>query len=364
MIIPKINGLRAFQATNNSSNTTASYPQTNYGLIMPRPLLKDTVSFGATAKMLESRAMGGVSLGVARSISKAAEPLQNKVKTFMQETFGEMVATKLNPKNPIYKICDRGKTPKSIVEKSATRQYNCKAEVLDFMTDLNGAKIVMRDGRKKYVEKVLSRFLIPIEKGEIELIEIENKRPKTTAKMKRTAKEQYDYASIDFLEKMVRAQEEKWESLDLKEPRRVRFDMSDLTDVNYSAIHFLFKFPGESRPFELMLMDKDVHDLKELDDKLFKILNNKDIDKKYKPLVDLVKPLTEPGNKEYLEKFNQYRGDAFIFQREKEPNVFVDIEDEAPAYFLPLKYNLPPVYDLNNLNRIMLECENHAKKRK
>lgn len=366
MNIPKIIGLRAFQTTNNSgsNNKTVSYPNTNYGLTMPRALSKDTVSFGATAKMLQSRAMGGVSLGVARSISKAAEPMQEKIETFMNRLFGDLVATQLNPKLPVFKLCGRVKTPKSIVEKSATRQYNCKAEVLDFMTDLNGAKIVMRDGRKKTVEKLLSRFFPAIEKGEIELIEIENKRPKTTEKMKRTAKEQYDYASIDFLEKMQRVQEEKWESLGLREKRRVRFDMNDITEVNYSAIHFLFKFPGEPRPFELMLMGKDVHDLKELDDKLFKILNNKDIDKKYKPLVDIVKPLNEPGNKEYLEKFNQYRGEAFIFQREKDPNVFVDLSSDTPAYFLPLKSNLPPVYDLNNLNRIMLECENHPKKKK
>lgn len=365
MIIPKIIGLKAFQTSrSDNSNQGVSYPQTtNYGLKMSPALSKDTVSFGATAKMLKSRSQGGVSLGVAKSISKAAEPMQKKAETFLNELLGDLVATELNPNNPVFKICGRVKTPKSIVEKSATRQYNCKAEVLDFMTDLNGTKIVMRDGRKKYVEKVLSRFLAPIERGEIELIEIENKRPHTTTSMKRYAKEQYDYASIDFLEKLQHTQEEKWESLGLKEKRTVRFDMSDLTEVNYSALHFLFKLPGEPRPFELMLMGKDVHDLKELDDKLFKILNNKDIDKKYKPLVDIVQPLTEPGNKEYLEKFNQYRGDAFIFQREKEPNVFAESLD-APAYFLPLKYNLPPVYDLNNLNRIMLECEKTAKKKK
>lgn len=355
MNIPKINSLRFFQVTNNDTNNV-SYPNTNFGLKMQEPIKADTLSFKATAKMLQSRSQGGVSLIVAKSISKAAEPMQKKAETFLNELFGDLVATKLNPKNPIHKICGRVKTPKSIVEKSATRQYNCKAEVLDFMTDLNGTKIVMRDGRKKTVNKILARFIQPIEKGEIELIEIENKRPKTTSKFKRKAKEQYDYASVDTLEQLQRIQEEKWESLNLKESKRVNLNLNDITAVNYSAIHFLFKLPGEPRPFELMLMGKDVHDLKELDDKLFKILNNKDIDKKYKPLVDIVKPLMEPGNKTFLERFNQYRGDAFIFQREKEPNVFVEKQDVAP-YFLPLKSSLPPQYDLNNLYKIMSECE-------
>ncbi len=359
MNIPQIMGLRF---TPQVSENRVKNNSCNYGLTMTKPLAYDTVSFGATAKMLNSRTEG-ISLQVARNVSKAAEPMQEKIQKFMNGLFGDLVATELNPKNPVLKICGRVKTPKSIVEKSATRQYNCKAEVLDFMTDLNGAKIVFRDGRKKVVEKVLSRFLQPIEKGEIELIEIENKRPKATLKMKRSAKEQYDYASIDFLEKLQRAQEEKWESLGAREERLVRFDMSDITDINYPAIHFLLKFPEELRPFELMVMGKDVNDIKELDDKLFKILNNKDIDKKYKPLVDVVKPLMEPGNQQYLEKMNQYRGDAFLFQREKEPNAFVGALD-TPPYFLPLKYNLPPVYDLNNLYRIMIECEHAGKKKK
>lgn len=362
MNIPKINSLRFFQVTNNDTNNV-SYPNTNFGLKMQEPIKADTLSFKATAKMLQSRSQGGVSLIVAKSISKAAEPMQKKAETFLNELLGDLVATELNPKNPIYKICGRVKTPKSIVEKSATRQYNCKAEVLDFMTDLNGTKIVMRDGSKKVVEKVLSRFIKPIEKGEIELQEIENKRPKITKDFKKNEREKYDYTSSDFLENLQRVQEEKWESLNLKEPRRVRLDLNDLTEINYPAVHFLFKFPGEPRPFELMLVTKDVNDLKELDDKLFKILNNKDIDKKYSPLVDVVKPLMESGNKPYLEKFNLYRGDAFIFQREKVPNTFFTSED-APSYFLPLSYNLPPVYDLNNLNRIMLECEKTAKKKK
>ena len=359
MNIPQIMGFRFTspigerRVQNNTQRTS---------LTMAKPLSKDTVSFGATAKMLTSRT-DGVSLKVATAVSKAAEPMQEKIQKFLNGLLADAVVTELNPKNPILKICDRVKTPRSIMEKSATRQYNCKSEILDFMTDLNGAKIVMRDGRKKTVEKILSRFIHPIEKGEIELCEIENKRPKVTAKMKRKTKEQYDYASIDFLEKLQRIQEEKWETQNLKERKFVRFDMSDYTEMNYSAIHFLFKFPEEPRPFELMIMGKDVNDLKELDDKLFKILNNKEVDKKYKPLVDIVRPLNEPGNKSYLEKFNQYRGEAFLFQREKEPNVFIT-DKNTTSYFLPLKTNLPPEYDLNNLNRIMLECENKSQKKK
>jgi len=324
---------------------------------MAQPLLKDTVSFGATAKNLVSRTFG-VPLRTAKDVHEAAKPLQQKVHEFMVSTFGDMVATDLNPKNLIYKLMDRVKSAGSIQEKSATRQYNSKSEILAFMTDLNGAKIVMRDGRKKSVEKVLSRLIEQIENGTVELLEIENKRPIVTDKYKRKKKEQYDYASIEFLENLARIQEDRWAAQNLKEQRFVRTDFNDLTKVNYSAIHLLLKLRGASRPFELMIMGKDVHAYKELDDKLFKILDNKNVDKKYQPLIDIVKPLNEPGNKELKEQFNKYRGDAFIFQKEKTPSTYY-VQNRA-EYFLPLKYDLPPQYDLNNLYRIMLECESKA----
>ncbi len=357
MNISQIIGLRLTQQ--NKTNTNTNQIENKFGLRMQSPLKQDTVCFGATEKMLTSRTEG-ISLKVAKAVSLSAEPMQEKVKKFLNDTFGDLLITELNPMNPIYTIKDRVKKPGSIVEKSATRQLNSKSEVLDFMTDLNGAKIVMRDARKKVVEKVLSRLIKPIEKGEVELLEIENKRPIITKNFKRTKKEQYDYAGIDFLESLQRIQETKWAKSDIKEKPLVRFDITDYTKVNYSAIHMLLRLPGEVRPFELMIMGKDVNSLKNLDDLLFKILNNKNVDKKYKPLVDIVSKLKESGNKTILEKFNQYRGEAFLFQREKEPSTYAYVG--AFDYFLPLKQNIPPIYDLNNLYRIMLECENASKK--
>ena len=339
-----------------SERKTQKNKVSNFGLTMASPLLKDTVSFKSGAKELQSRAFG-VSLNTAKRVHEAAKPMQKKVNAFMEETFGDLLATDLNPKNIIYKLMNRVKSAASIEEKSATRQYNSKAEILDFMTDLNGAKIVMRDGGKKNVEKVLTRLIKQIESGAIELLEIENKRPIATLNLKRKKKEQYDYASIEFLENLARIQEDKWVRQGFKDDRRVRFD-NDLTKVNYSAIHLLLKLRGESRPFELMIMGKDVNAYKELDDKLFKMLDNKNVDKKYQPLIDIIKALNEPCNKELKEKFNKYRGDAFIFQREKDPSTYY--VQNTVEYFLPLKYDLPPQYDLNNLYRIMPECEKQA----
>lgn len=356
MNIPQVIGLRftsPFQQNRQQQNNITS---SSFGLIMAAPLSKDTVSFQATAKTLGSRKLG-VSLQVAKAINEEAQPMQDRLRKYLSGLFGDLVATDLKPNNPIYAIKDRAKSPGSIVEKSCTRQWNCKDEVLDYMTDLNGAKIVMKDGSKKAVEKVLRRFFGEIENGNVELLEIENKRPIITENYKRQKKTQFDYASTDFLEDMQRTQEDKWDTMNLKERRLVRVDLNDLTDVNYMAIHFLFRLPGEARPFELTILGKNVNTLKDLDDLLFKILGNKNVAKKYKPIVDIVKPLKEKGNEDLLETFNQYRRDAFIFQREKQPTTFADDDLD---FFLPLKYNLPARFDLNNLYRIMKECDEKA----
>ena len=305
MIISAISNYRfssPFKVQNNNGNN--SY--TSEPLKMASPLAKDTVSFTATAKNLESRALG-VSLDTARKVFKEAEPMQKKIQEFMQNTFGDLVATDMNPHNLIYAMHNRTKKPISIMEKSATRQLNSKAEILTFMTDLNGAKIVMRDGRRKYVDRVLERLLEPIRSGQIELVEIENKRPIVVKNLKGAAKkEQYDYPSMSMLNELVEAEENKWLDKNGKKKHLIKFDPNDYTEMNYCATHFLLKFPEEERPFELMLMGYDVSLLKDLDDKLFKILNNKNAGKEYLPLTKIVKPLLEPGNAPLLEKFNKF----------------------------------------------------------
>ena len=57
---------------------------------------------------------------------------------------------------------------------------------------------------------------------------------------------------------------------------------------------------------------------------------------------------------EKYEKFAKYRAQAFLYQREKKATTY---SDNAREYFLPLSEDLPPEFDLNNLNRIFLKCK-------
>ena len=111
-------------------------------------------------------------------------------------------------------------------------------------------------------------------------------------------------------------------------------------------------------------MGKDVALYKDLDDILFKILNNKNVDKKYKPIVDRIQPLNELGNADLKSRFNQYRGNVFLFQREKAPHIG-QVHNE---YFLPPKdefegYDVAGELDMNELYRLMLECDKKVAKK-
>ena len=64
MNIPQIMGLRLMSPFTEQKQQRRT---SSFGLTMAAPLLKDTVSFGATAKMLTSR-KDGVSLKAAREV--------------------------------------------------------------------------------------------------------------------------------------------------------------------------------------------------------------------------------------------------------------------------------------------------------
>lgn len=353
MIISKILG---FNFSPSVNNTQQNNNRTNFGLKMVSPLAHDTVSFGATKKNVTNEdKKEGVNLQTAMEIHDEALEMQPKVRIFANKIWGKYLVTDMNPRNPIEKICDRCKSPLSIREKSRGRHLNNKKEVFEKMTDLNGMKLVMRDANKKTVDKMLMELITPIKKGEVELIEIENKRPMVVKGKKGADLTKYDYASEDVLDLIAQTQNRKNNTIKRSIGKEVRVDMNDFTESNYTAIHMLLRLRGEKRPFELTLMGTDVNQFKDLDDKLFKIVNNKDVEDKYAPIKKLVKPLTEDGNQEQLEMFNKYRADAFLFQRTKAPSSYS--LKKRPVHFLPLSDDLDPRLDLTELYKLMVRCD-------
>lgn len=332
----------------------------NFGLRMQKPLTTDVVSFKASPKTLVTRS-SDVSRLVTKDIYKITSERQWKVAEYLDSVFGDLVVTRYSPGNIIYKITDRAKTPDSILEKAQTNGWNTKSDILNKMTDLNGGKLILRDGSREGFDIILERLTKSIKYGQVILKEIENKRPSITQKMKGKDVCQYDYVLPEKLESL------RDMSKKIHPSEKVRYIPVDYTQSNYPAIHLLMRLPGEDWTFELQLMGYDVALYKDLDDILWKILNNKNVDKKFKKIEEIIKPLNEPGNVKLKEQFNKYRSNVFLFQRSKAPHIRKS--DKYVERFLPISDEIEDsemreLLDMNNLYSIYLDCVNKQPKKK
>lgn len=429
MKISAVNNFNFLKPLGIKDNPQQSYVTApRFGITMSKPLEQDTVSFKAKAavKLLESRT-GGVNRHTAIRINEIAEDIQPEIEKFIRGIFANC--------NFIEYVSGRAKKPGSIEEKSCVLGLSSMEDVFRHMTDLNATKAIMTDGSRKNTHKALNILLDAIKKGLVYLEEVEIKRPVAAKGLgKDTSK--YDYALPEKLFQFVVDAEEAM-------GKEVNFLDPDYTKANYTAIHFLLRLPGQKRVFEFQLMGHNVALFKDLDDILYKVLNNKNVDEKYQPIVDILKSISmskddkatlkyakirdrieklqipndmlklafgrlamsekiiqKTDSPEYVskiksllktkditeedlsillehpeydaiyqdkdalktlrqkaekyEKFAKYRAQAFLYQREKKATTY---SDNTREYFLPLSEDLPPEFDLNNLNRIFLKCK-------
>ena len=343
-----------------------------FGLRMSSPLQADTVSFRGTPKLANKQ--WEISKETARAIRRKLASSAQKVESFMQDSFGDLVASEKYPKNPLSEIGFRLKSIGSIAEKTGSRQWSSVDEILTEMTDLIGAKLVFRDAARNKVDAVLDRFIPLIKSRKVELIEVENKRPIIVKNLPEYQASEFDYASIDFLNKMIAIQNDVWKKGGNKQRVKKRLD-DDFTKANYCATHFLFRLPGKTPvTFELQVLGNNVNEAKHIDDIVYKKLDGKnssesnpEFDKIFEPLTNKKYFAAEPNAKEIVEnakeKYEKYRGEVFIFQRRKEP---LPYHKKKPAeLFLPLPYKLFPSdieikygissadFDYNNLNKVL-----------
>ncbi len=358
----------SISSTNNFTNYRAQNKEqvisNRFGLKISSPITQDTVSFRALTIKEQPKGAKIITKTVAKQIEEIAAKRQKAINKYIDKLFGHMCVTEYSPSNLIYAIKKRSKLADSIREKATTRAakeagWNTKDGILKNATDLNGVKIVLRDGSRKSTSIILETLKDDVEKGNLIIHEIENKRPLATLGKKGFEAEKYDYASSDYLYNYVN-QINKLQNI------KVNYNHGepDFTEINYPAIHLLAELPGTGHVFEIQIMGKDVALYKDLDDILFKILNNKNVDKKYKPIVDRIQPLNELGNADLKSRFNQYRGNVFLFQREKAPHIG-QVHNE---YFLPPKdefegYDVAGELDMNELYRLMLECDKKVAKK-
>ena len=141
---------------------------------------------------------------VASKASAIAEELQPQFQTYLKKLFAPLIVSPNNPNNIIAEITGRYKSRESIKEKSESNELVSLQDVLDYCTDLNGCKIVLRDGSKEAVEVVLGILLGAVVQGGLIPVEIDSKRPIAAANLPAKENDKYDYANSKFLEKFAK----------------------------------------------------------------------------------------------------------------------------------------------------------------
>ena len=306
----------------------------------------------------------GVSKSTAQQIREKVLNPQVQISNFMQRIFGDLKVSDIEPKNLILAIKDRAKSVISIMEKSSTREWNSIKEVLDNMTDLNGAKLVFNyKTGKEDVEKALDRLIPLIKTKQVTLHEIELQRPESIKKLGKKEQEEYDYVSKAFLDKLADAQEEviNGNETNVDKIQLVARPLPRYTKGNYCALHLILQTSDKgSRPFELQIMGARMDKGKIFDDKRFKYFDGKELDKKYDELIRLWEPLKADENKAAKEEFLRYIKDVNLQLREDEihENKTQKLINRVTGFFKSIRgYNLTPEYDLNEQYKLMEKCD-------
>ena len=329
---------------NNISQNTRSF-----GLVMSKPLSRDTVSFTSTPKAMKSR-KNAITMQLAKVIHeeavKATEYMDAKLRPYIQD----LEATTFKPKNPIERISSRAKASTSIIEKATTRDWINKDEIKRYMTDLAGVRIVMRDASREQVDRVIDRLRQAVTEGGVNILEIENKRPLPIYNQLGSIVKSYDYASPLALIKLQRA-------ASMRLGREIKL-IDENTESNYMAIHILMELPNGITG-EIQIMGHDVAALKDLEDLCYKVKNDKDIDKKYASIEKFLLPLKDEKNSILIAEQEKYTQAAYIYQRELEPRAHKSRKKEK---FLEAPATLPKEFDFNYIYKQKLACDAAAAK--
>ena len=361
----------------NDRGQAQVYSMPRFGLVMPKPLAKDMVSFKAgvtNAKQLTKNIKDVVfdqtkksagdlkdacSAETARKIIDIHEKFHNKnLKLFEKKLDGWL--TDKDAKNYITML-ERLKGIFSLQLKTASLEIGNlpNSEILKVVNDVSGFCFILENNESF---ELLVNFLNDmIKHGEINPIEVEYHRLPPTYKRSKIDRE-YSWLNQTFLQKL------KNTIYDVKNPTYQLWKEVD-SRSGYSGLHMVIK-NSDGTKSEIQIMTRAMADLKHYENLYYKSRNGKPLDPKYSMLEPVLKPI-KPVDLENLteeEKFMQkaltkYTQEAYterLSKPYKENLPFLKVAD-AKSLTLKEKELLEP-YDFNKIKLLVDACDAYAKK--
>lgn len=307
--------------------------------IKTNPMPCDSVHFKGGEKHMTSRA-DAVNHGLAQGICNEAAPVMKDFHNKLIKYFGALVTDEAHADRPLAAnpkgISVRIKSPASICEKTASLGVNTKSELKDQVGDIIGARLVLRDSSK--ADQVMKKLIEGVKNNDIKIFEIENYRPEP----------RYSYFTtkqIDSLEKIC---------------NKMRTNGVTRTDrkipSGYTALHCSVYLTNGFKG-EIQILGIDVEKVKEIEDLLYKLKNNKSLEPKYRTIEEEFKELKT--NKPLQRAITAYSKEQYIAAREKGP---YGLKSRKNTKFLPAPSYVPPEYDFNNIWKMKTNCDYKPKK--
>lgn len=246
-------------------------PLTNFGLKMKQPLGADTVSFKGieqTVKKMSNRS-DGCSIMVAKQVRARMAGNHKTVLTLFNKRFKDILSTDTEKK--LITLKQRLKSENSICEKTATRGWVSKDEILKNMGDISGLCLVLES--PKSLKEAFKGISDMVKAREVVIDEVEYLR-RPPVYQKGEIVESFESLNQEQVQNFTQALTKFDQNLD----RKIQ-DVNSMT--GYSAMHISLLHKDGTKT-EVKLMTRGMHDLHEVENLYYKAKNGKDINPKYK----------------------------------------------------------------------------------
>ena len=347
---------------NPINKNNISYPQ--FGIKMAAPLSCDTISFTGTTqtkKNLNDR-KDTISIDLAMQIQASIADAHTHNEKLFKRKFADILSSDYNKnrfsttfhKNLIT-MDARLKSPESIQEKSGTRGWATKKDILHNMGDVSGFCFILED--KKSFPEFIKRFSEMIQKGDIKVKEVEYHRIAPEYKKNNVFK------SFDSLPQNQFAKLKKT-IMDKQCPTsQFWWDVDSVS--GYSGLHITIK-NQDGTLSEIQVMTRAMANFKDTENLLYKIRNNKSVNKKYRFIEQFLAPLKveDPDNMTEQEKalqkaMKKYTKEAYtnvLSNLYKDNYDFLKVDDATSL--TKKEKNMIRDYDFNTIHKFIETCNN------
>lgn len=351
--------LNLFTAGKQSNIPAVSNSKTSnrYGLVMAKPLLKDTVSFGSTKQSVKKMASrsDAITIDLSKKIRAKKEKPHKRKKQLLLENFSPLI------EQGLVTFKDRVKGENSICEKSATRGWNTMDLVLKHMNDISGFCFELN--ASKAFPEIIKRFKSLLKTRELEITEAEYHRREPKYK---NSKIVASYDSLDPQDLQVL----KNEINKIQNPTTQIWKDVD-SRSGYSGLHLTLR-TKDGEKSELQIMTQSMGKTKKIENLLYKIRNGKTVDTIYEPVEKYLAPLkpldeyasaSEKQAHEALQSaMTKYTQEAYEKPLKKPFDSKFELLKVSDSGLNKKEKNLIAKYDFNKIAILIEACEKMAEK--